>query len=97
MGYTSSSNPQRGEIWIRGPSIAHGYYKNPAKSAETFRDGWLLTGDVGEWHEDGTLSVIDRIKNLVKLSHGECTGPLILHYFILVDLSLSLYFSLSLL
>ena len=73
MGYTSSSNPQRGEIWIRGPAIAKGYYKNQAKTDEAFKDGWLLTGDVGEWHEDGTLSVIDRIKNLVKMSHGECT------------------------
>lgn len=75
MGYSSQNTPPRGEIWIRGPSIARGYYKNPAKTDEAFKDGWLLTGDVGEWHDDGTLSVIDRIKNLVKLSHGECTHP----------------------
>ncbi len=77
MNYTSASNPPRGEIWIRGPSITKGYFNNNAKTDECFRDGWLLTGDVGEWHEDGTLAVIDRIKNITKLSHGECPSRVI--------------------
>ncbi|KAF9914890.1 long-chain fatty acid-CoA ligase [Lobosporangium transversale] len=72
-GYLSTNSPNpRGEVWIRGPSITSGYLKNPKESAESLTaDGWLMTGDVGEWHPDGTLSIIDRKKNLVKLSHGE--------------------------
>ncbi|KAI1314596.1 long-chain fatty acid-CoA ligase [Mortierella claussenii] len=72
-GYYSTDSPRpRGEIYIRGPSITAGYFKNPKETAETLTsDNWLKTGDIGEWHPDGTLSIIDRKKNLVKLSHGE--------------------------
>ncbi|KAF9950902.1 long-chain fatty acid-CoA ligase [Mortierella alpina] len=72
-GYFSTDSPRpRGEIWIRGPSITSGYFKNAEEtSAAITEDRWLKTGDIGEWHADGTLSVIDRKKNLVKLSHGE--------------------------
>lgn len=72
--YLSTNQPKpQGEIWVRGSSVtAKGYFKQEALSKETItEDGWLRTGDVGEWNSDGTLSVIDRIKNLVKLSHGE--------------------------
>lgn len=72
MGYTSKDKPHpRGEIWFRGGNVTLGYYKNEAKTKEDFKDGWFASGDIGEWHEDGTLSVIDRKKNLIKLSHGE--------------------------
>eukprot|EP01102_Stenamoeba_stenopodia_P022800 TRINITY_DN9638_c0_g1_i1.p1 TRINITY_DN9638_c0_g1~~TRINITY_DN9638_c0_g1_i1.p1 ORF type:complete len:691 (-),score=170.11 TRINITY_DN9638_c0_g1_i1:120-2192(-) len=71
MGYVSSSNPPRGEVWISGGNIALGYFKNEEKTKEDFKDGWFATGDVGQWNPDGTLSIIDRKKNLVKLSHGE--------------------------
>ncbi|KAG5654015.1 hypothetical protein H0H81_008325 [Sphagnurus paluster] len=73
-GYTSKDSPQRGEVCIRGPSVTKGYYKRPdLNNDETIftKDGWLRTGDVGQWNEDGTLSIIDRIKNLVKLQSGE--------------------------
>lgn len=63
---------ERGEVWLRGPNIMQGYYNNKAATIEVINDdGWLATGDIGEWHADGTLSIIDRKKNLVKLSHGE--------------------------
>ncbi|GLB35700.1 putative AMP-binding enzyme [Lyophyllum shimeji] len=73
-GYTSKDTPQRGEVCIRGPSVTKGYFKRPdLNNDETIftKDGWLRTGDVGQWNEDGTLSIIDRIKNLVKLQNGE--------------------------
>lgn len=49
----------------------------PDITAETITaDGWLKTGDVGQWNPDGTLSIIDRKKNLVKLAGGECSSCL---------------------
>jgi len=73
-GYLSTNNPPQGEIWIRGPSVTKGYYKrddlNNDRSIFT-EDGWFRTGDVAQWNADGSMSIIDRIKNLVKLSGGE--------------------------
>ncbi|KAI7907280.1 uncharacterized protein BX663DRAFT_495407 [Cokeromyces recurvatus] len=69
---TTNPDKSQGEIWVRGSSIAQGYFKQDKLTKETFtEDGWLKTGDIGEWNPDGTLTIIDRIKNLVKLSHGE--------------------------
>lgn len=73
-GYITSEEPQRGEILIRGPSVTKGYFKRDDlnNDEEIFtKDGWLRTGDIGVWNKDGTLSIVDRIKNLVKLSGGE--------------------------
>jgi len=73
MNYRSSNNPPKGEVWIRGGNVAtDGYYKNPKITAEAFHsEGWFATGDVGGWAPDGSLKIIDRVKNLVKLSNGE--------------------------
>ncbi|KAI0076872.1 acetyl-CoA synthetase-like protein [Panus rudis PR-1116 ss-1] len=73
-GYLSTNNPPQGEVLIRGPSVTKGYYKrDDLNNDETIftKDGWLRTGDVGQWNHDGTMSLIDRIKNLVKLQGGE--------------------------
>ncbi|WFD33126.1 long-chain-fatty-acid--CoA ligase [Malassezia sp. CBS 17886] len=71
-GYLSTNNPPQGEVLIRGPSVTQGYFKRPELTQEAITpDGWLLTGDVAQWNEDGTISLIDRKKNLVKLSGGE--------------------------
>ncbi|EPQ56009.1 long-chain-fatty-acid-CoA-ligase [Gloeophyllum trabeum ATCC 11539] len=73
-GYRATNNPPQGEVCIRGPSVTKGYYKrDDLNNDETIftKDGWLRTGDVGQWNKDGTLSLIDRIKNLVKLQGGE--------------------------
>lgn len=73
-GYLSTNKNPQGEVLIRGPSVIKGYYKrddlNNDESIFT-KDGWLRTGDVGQWNPDGTLTLIDRIKNLVKLQGGE--------------------------
>ena len=73
-GYFSTNNPPQGEVLIRGPSVISGYYKRDDLNNDEnifTKDGWLRTGDVGEFNADGTLTLIDRIKNLVKLQGGE--------------------------
>ncbi|KAM4627445.1 long-chain-fatty-acid--CoA ligase 3a isoform 1-T2 [Polymixia lowei] len=76
-GYRSTDEPNpRGEIMIGGPNVTMGYYKNEAKNQEDFfvdKNGqrWFCTGDIGEFHEDGCLKIIDRKKDLVKLQAGE--------------------------
>ncbi|KAA0151890.1 hypothetical protein FNF29_04296 [Cafeteria roenbergensis] len=74
-GYSSTSTPPRGEICICGGNVTKGYYEEPEKTAESFveEDGriWFHTGDVGLMEADGTLRIIDRKKDLVKLSGGE--------------------------
>jgi len=73
-GYLSTNATPQGEVLIRGPSVTKGYFKRDDLNSdkEIFAgDGWFRTGDVGQWNKDGTLSIIDRIKNLVKLQGGE--------------------------
>ncbi|CAO3629572.1 unnamed protein product [Cunninghamella echinulata] len=72
-GYLSTNYPKpQGEIWLRGPAVTKGYWKRGDITAESItEDEWLQTGDIGQWNENGTLSIIDRKKNLVKLSNGE--------------------------
>lgn len=62
----------RGEIAVRGNSIGYGYYMAPEMTKEVFQeDGWFYTGDIGEFLLDGSLRIVDRKKNLVKLKGGE--------------------------
>ncbi|XP_015793198.1 long-chain-fatty-acid--CoA ligase 4 [Tetranychus urticae] len=67
-------NP-RGEVIIGGDCVTAGYYKNPAMTDEFYKleDGkrWFYTGDIGEIYPDGTIKLIDRKKDLVKLQYGE--------------------------
>jgi long-chain acyl-CoA synthetase len=62
----------RGEVATRGVNVSCGYYMEPEKTKEEFReDGWFFTGDIGQFMADGSLRIVDRKKNLVKLKGGE--------------------------
>ena len=65
---------ETGEICARGPQIALGYLNNPAATAETFQDGWLHTGDVGNVDEEGLIRIEDRIKEMIKVK-GQQVPP----------------------
>lgn len=72
INYYSSNPIQQGEVLIRGLSVFKGYYKNEEETkAVMTSDGWFHTGDIGQWNPNGTLSIIDRRKNIFKLSQGE--------------------------
>jgi long-chain acyl-CoA synthetase len=64
-----------GEIVIRGENVMAGYWKNPTATAETVKDGWLYTGDMGYMHKSGFLYVLGRFKSLLISSDGEKYAP----------------------
>ena len=58
---------ERGEVWVRGPQVMRGYLNNPAATAAMIDpEGWLRTGDLATAGEDGWLTIVDRIKELIK-------------------------------
>lgn len=76
-GYTVSDKPMpRGEIVVGGCSVTAGYFNNEAKTDEVYKVDetnlrWFYTGDIGRFHPDGCIEIIDRKKDIVKLQHGE--------------------------
>ncbi|MEZ5040539.1 MAG: AMP-binding protein [Saprospiraceae bacterium] len=57
-----------GEIQVKGPQVMKGYYNRPEATAETIKDGWLCTGDIGTMSEDGFFRIVDRKKDMILVS-----------------------------
>ena len=65
---------EAGEVVIKGPNVMRGYLNRPEETAKTIVDGWLHTGDVGRFDEDGYLVLVDRAKDMI-IRGGENIYP----------------------
>jgi acyl-CoA synthetase (AMP-forming)/AMP-acid ligase II len=61
---------ERGEVVLRGPKVFPGYWRDPEATAAAFRGGWFHTGDIGVLDDDGFLTIVDRLKDMI-VSGGE--------------------------
>ena len=63
-----------GEIAVKGPNVADGYYHNPEETEKVFKDGWFLTGDLGRVDDEGFFYVVSRKKDMINRG-GENVYP----------------------
>ncbi|MBV2233990.1 MAG: acyl--CoA ligase [Sterolibacterium sp.] len=75
---------ERGEVWLRGITLMQGYWNKPEATREVLQDGWLHSGDIGYFDEEGFLYIVDRIKDIVnrggeKIASAEIESVLLAH------------------
>ena len=58
----------QGELWVRGPQVMRGYWRQPEQTARSLRDGWLMTGDIATLDERGFVRIVDRRKDMIQVS-----------------------------
>ena len=64
-----------GELLVRGELVMHGYWRNPEETARVLQDGWLHTGDIGEFDKKGRIRITDRKKDIIVNDKGENISP----------------------
>src|SRR5207244_8532253 len=74
-----------GEVLTRGPHVMKGYWNNPQATAESLKDGWFYTGDLGKLDADGFLTITGRKKEILVLSNGKKVVPNFLEGLLLAD------------
>ena len=78
----STDSERVGELCVKGPGVMICYYKNPEATAECIKDGWLLTGDMAKYDEDGFIWLVDRKKDVI-ISGGENIYPVQIESFLM--------------
>lgn len=73
-----------GEVAVRGPGVMKEYYKNPEATKKTIIDGWLVTGDMGRFDEDGFIWLVDRKKDII-ITGGENIFPVEIEDFLMAN------------
>jgi len=74
-----------GEILVKGEAVMKGYWNDPEATAKAIQDGWLHTGDIGEFDADGYLKITDRKKDIIVLSGGDNVSPARIEGFLILQ------------